>query len=181
MARSGYVLAGGLSRRMGQDKTRLPYRGGTLVEAVSAAVRCAAGSAILVGHPELGGIPDLYPGQGPLGGILTALDHTSAEWNLVAACDLPEVTPELLSRLLDAAEAAGCDALLPHAPGGLPEPLCAVYRRAARPALEARFQAGVRKVTLAVEGLRTVHLEIGEALHFKNVNTPEDWAIYAAG
>jgi molybdopterin-guanine dinucleotide biosynthesis protein A len=163
---------------MGQDKTRLPFRGATLVDAVSAAVRAAAGSAILVGGP--GGIPDLYPGEGPLGGILTALHHTAAEWNLIAACDLPEITADLLARLLDSAEAAGCDALLPHAPGGRPQPLCAVYRRAARPAIEERFQQGIRKVTLAVEGLRVVHLEIGETLHFQNVNTPEDWAVYAA-
>lgn len=165
---------------MGRDKARLPFRGATLLEAVRAAVLSAAGSAVVVGRPDLGGIPDLYPGEGPLGGILTALHHTSAEWNLVAACDLPELTADLLRGLLDAAEAQACDALLPHPPGGLPEPLCAVYHRSALPAIEARFQQGVRKVTLAVEGLRVVHLEIGEALHFQNVNTLEDWAGYAA-
>ncbi|MDE3167158.1 MAG: molybdenum cofactor guanylyltransferase [Acidobacteriota bacterium] len=182
MSHSGYVLAGGLSRRMGRDKARLPFRGATLVDAVTAAVRAAAGSATLVGRPAPGGIPDLYPGEGPLGGILTALHHSTAEWSLITACDLPGITPDLLSRLLAAARAAGdCDALLPHAPGGLPEPLCAVYRRTALPHLEERFLLGVRKVTLALEGLRVLHLEIGEREHFQNVNTPEDWAGYAAG
>jgi len=164
---------------MGRDKARLPFRGGTLSSAVANAVREAAGNAILVGNPELGGIPDLYPGEGPLGGILTVLHHTSSEWNLVVACDLPEITPGLLTRLLDTAESAGCDALLPRTPGGSIQPLCAVYRRSAREALEARFQAGTRKVTVGLEAVAVDYLEVSETLQFQNVNTPEDWADYA--
>jgi molybdopterin-guanine dinucleotide biosynthesis protein A len=164
---------------MGRDKARLPFRGGTLSSAVANAVREAAGSAILVGNPELGGIPDLYPGEGPLGGILTALHHTSSEWNLVVACDLPEITPGLLTRLLESAETAGCDALLPRTPGGRVQPLCAVYRQSAREALEARFQAGIRKVTVGLEAVAVDYLEVSEILQFQNVNTPEDWTDYA--
>src|ERR1019366_6470085 len=93
---SGYVLAGGRSSRMGRDKARLPFRGCDLVSAVAAAVAAAvasvAGNVTLVGHPELPSIPDRYPDGGPLGGILTALDHTAADWNLIVACDMPEVS-----------------------------------------------------------------------------------------
>ena len=166
---------------MGRDKARLPFRGGTLSAAVADAVREAAGSAILVGNPDLGGISDRYPGEGPLGGILTALHHTSAEWNLIVACDLPELTSAFLRRLMEEAEARGCDALLPHAPGGRPEPLCAVSRRSARERLAEQFAAGIRKVTRGLEGLDVYHLEVRETLQFQNVNTPEDWADYAAG
>jgi molybdopterin-guanine dinucleotide biosynthesis protein A len=166
---------------MGRDKAQLPFRGGTLSAAIADAVRKAAGTAILVGNPALGGIPDRYPGEGPLGGILTALEHTSAEWNLIVACDLPELTAGFLRRLLDTAEDAGCDALLPHTSGGRPQPLCAVYRRSALQALEERFRTGTRKVTLALEGLAVHRLEVSEVLQFQNVNTPEDWADYAAG
>ena len=164
---------------MGRDKARLPFRGGTLSSAIANTVREAVGSAVLVGNPELGGIPDLYPGEGPLGGILTALHHTSSEWNLIVACDLPQITPGLLTRLLDSAESAGCDVLLPRTPGGRDQPLCAVYRRSAREAIEARFQAGTRKVMVGVEDLAVAHMEVSEILQFQNVNTPEDWADYA--
>src|SRR5215467_8498680 len=116
---------------MGRDKARLPFRGGTLASAVAKAVEAAAGCAVLVGHPELGGIPDLYPGQGPLGGILTALHHTSTDWNLIVACDMPEVTPGFLRNLLDTAESRGCSVLLPESADGCPEPLCAVSPRRA--------------------------------------------------
>lgn len=166
---------------MGRDKAGLPFRGSTLAAAVAQAVREAAGSAVLVGSSEPGGIADLYPGEGPLGAILTALKHTSSEWNLVVACDMPEITSPLLRRLLDTAQAKGCDALLPLGPDGRVEPLCAVYRRTARETVERCFSEGVRKVTAALEGLDIHRLEIAEVMQFQNVNTPEDWLAYGAG
>ena len=180
MKRAGYVLVGGRSSRMGRDKARLPYRGGALAEWVARAVKTAADSVTLVGNPELGGIPDLYPGEGPLGGILTALHHTPADWNLIVACDMPEVSAAFLRKLLTAAESSGADALLPSGPGGTPEPLCAVYRGRAMAAMEAHFLRGVRKVTSALEGVPTLCLSVPELAPFQNVNTPEDWAGYAA-
>jgi molybdopterin-guanine dinucleotide biosynthesis protein A len=164
---------------MGRDKARLPFRGGTLSSAVANSVHEAAGSATLVGNPKLGGIPDLYPGEGPLGGILTALHHTSSEWNLIVACDLPEITTGLLTRLLDTAESGSCDVLIPHTPGDRDQPLCAVYRHSVREALEARFQAGIRKVMVGLADLAVDRLEVSEILQFQNVNTPEDWSNYA--
>ena len=79
---------------MGRDKARLPFRGGDLVSAVAAAVARAAGNVTLVGHPQLPAIPDRYPGQGPLGAILTALHHTSADWNAACLQMVTEPGPE---------------------------------------------------------------------------------------
>lgn len=165
---------------MGRDKARLPFRGGNLVSAVAAAVASAAGNVTLVGHPELPAIPDRYPGQGPLGGILTALHHTSADWNLIVACDMPEVSGAFLAVLLARAMRSRADVLLPLGPDALPQPLCAVYRRRARGVMEDHFARGVRRVTEALAGLDVESLAIAELLHFQNVNTPEDWARYAA-
>ena len=174
---------------MGCDKALLPFRGGPLVEWVARAVGLAAGSAVLVGHPRhyehLGypAIPDLYPGTGPLGAILTALHHTSADWSLVAACDMPELSAEFLRRLIDAATAPGCseaDALIPVGPSGRREPLCAVYHRRSRAVLERALGRGVRSVTEAVEDLRAALVSVPQLTPFQNVNTPEDWADYAA-
>ena len=167
---------------MGCDKALLPFRGGLLVESVARAVRSAAGSAVLVGHPRLyqhpgyPAIPDLYPGAGPLGGILTALRHTSADWNLVAACDMPGLSPVFLRLLIDAADG---DAVVPMGPSGRPEPLCAVYHRRSRPVLERAFGRGVRSVRAALEDLRATLVSVPELAPFQNVNTPQDWAGYA--
>ena len=98
--RAGFVLVGGNSSRMGRDKAGLPLLGRTLVEHVAAAVAEAAGSVTLIGPPgrysslDFPIIADWRPGLGPLGGIHTALTHSPAVWNLIAACDLPQISGE---------------------------------------------------------------------------------------
>lgn len=186
MSRSGYVLAGGRSSRMGRDKALLPFRGRTLAQSIARAVELAAGSATFVGNPQLfaeagyPAIPDLYPGEGPLGGILTALRHSSADWSLITACDMPELTEPFLRSLLETAEASHGDVLVPRGPSGRREPLCAVYHRRARAHLEAAFGAGVRRIREALESVREVSYAVAEITPFQNVNTPEDWSGYAA-
>jgi molybdopterin-guanine dinucleotide biosynthesis protein A len=167
---------------MGQDKALLPYRGGTLAQSVAATVAQAAGSATLVGSPDVCrtlGLPvlaDLYPGEGPLGGVLTALHHTAADWNLITACDMPALKSLPLAALLDAAERADADALVPQGPSGRLEPLCAVYHRRARGPLERQFASGVRKLAAALESLRMIPFPVVDLSDFKNVNTPEEWS-----
>src|ERR1035437_1837619 len=165
---------------MRRDKARLPFRGSDLVSAVASAVALAAGNVTLVGHSELPAIPDRYPGGGPLGGILTALQHTSADWNLIVACDMPEVSAAFLGELLAQAMLSRSDVLLPCGPDGLPQPLCAVYHRRAQAALGDHFARGERQVTAALAGLAVERLAVAELLPFHNINTPEDWAAYAA-
>ena len=46
--------------------------------------------------------------------------------------------------------------------------------------MEAHFSRGVRKVTAALDGLAVEPLLVAELSIFQNVNTPEDWAAYAA-
>lgn len=170
---------------MGRDKALLPVGAGTLGGSVAAMLERAAGSVVLVGNPQLAAlegyrnIPDLYPGEGPLGGILTALAHTSAAWNLIAACDMPGLTDGFLGELLEAAEGCRADALLPAGPGGRPEPLCAVYHQRSREPLDGAFARGVRKIAAALEGISVCVWPVAEAGLFQNVNTPEDWAPWA--
>ena len=178
------MLAGGKSSRMGVDKALLPFRGGALAGHVAAAVAAAAGSATLIGDPQKYGhlgypvLPDRSPGAGPLGGLETALSHTAVEWNLVLACDMPSISAGFLRELLDAAEQAGADALLPAGPSGRPEPLSAVYHRRCAPILRRALDAGVRKVTDAFAGLDVRTFAVDDPAWFENLNTPEQWALY---
>jgi molybdenum cofactor guanylyltransferase len=172
---------------MGRDKALLPFHGVALGRALAGLVECAAGSVVLVGNPQLApligypAIPDRYPGQGPLGGILTALEHTTADWNLVVACDMPGLSAEFLAGLIDAASRSHADALLPLGPAGRLEPLCALYHRRAFPALAPAFANGTRKILAALEdtGITLCPLLVPDAGVFQNVNTPEDWAPWA--
>jgi molybdenum cofactor guanylyltransferase len=168
---------------MGEDKALLPFHGAPLARAVAALVERATGSATLVGRPEVAplvgypAIPDRYPGEGPLGGILTALAHTAADWNLIVACDMPALSLDFLAMLVDRAAQSEAGVLLPVGPGGRPEPLCGVYRRRAYGPLERMFARGIRRVVGAIEesGIEVCRWPVAEAGVFQNVNTPEDW------
>jgi len=177
-------MAGGASRRMGRNKALLPWKGTPLAALAASKVMAAAGSAALVGPPEaLAGlgyevIADLYPGQGPLGGVITALRASQADWNLILACDMPLVPVDFLHALLAAAESSGVSCLAACSAPGRLEPLCAVWRREILSDLEELFHNGVRKMETALEAAGAAALSADEPQWFWNLNTPEDWGTH---
>lgn len=179
MHRAGYVLTGGLSSRMGEDKALLPFEGIPLALRVARIVEKAAGSVTLVGRAgrlsDLGlrVIEDQHPACGPLGGIHTALADTTAEWNLVTACDMPMLQPGFLRLLLDSG--GEWDAVMARNAQGRPEPLCAAYHRRCLAAVENALQAGTLKVTKAFESLNVRMLDVPRPEWVANANTPDDW------
>src|ERR1700688_1738111 len=192
----GYVLAGGASSRFGRNKALVRF-GITplLLEIVQLAQTCASEVAVIAGAQKyrdlaanLQIIEDLWPGEGPLGGIITALQHTpasdcSVEWNLILSCDMPFLTAEWLQFLVAHAREANKEiqVILPHSAHG-PEPLCACYRSSAAGPLKNVFDRGVRKVTQALKEVRTEVLDesvwkrFDSAGHlFWNMNSPADF------
>lgn len=177
---AGFILAGGASRRMGADKALLPAGSGTLLEFVHCVVSAVARPVRIVapaGRYESLGLEilaDQWPGEGPLGGLITALESTNAEWNLVVAVDMPTLDPAILERLLSAASASQSDCLVPTLSGGRRQPLCAVYRKRAAQTLRTHFDAGLRRMMDALNLLATENWP-AEEHHFGNVNTPQQW------
>jgi molybdopterin-guanine dinucleotide biosynthesis protein A len=173
METAGYVLAGGRSQRMGRDKALLAWGGRTLLEHVAGLVREAVGNVTVVGPPSryaglgLRVIPDVVAGRGPLGGLYTALRDAAAERVLIAACDMPYLTPELLRQL---AATAG-DAVVTDS--GRLHPLCAVYHRKLLPLVEGAIRAGALRMhdLLAAAAVRRV---AADPAVVANLNTPQD-------
>ena len=180
MTCSGFVLAGGASRRMGRDKALLPLAGSTMVEQIAAAVRSAAGNATILGpveryaHLGFPVVPDKIENCGPLGGLFTALSITKTDWNLFVACDMPELTAAFLTHLLEAAQTADADCLVPESAGKL-HPLCAVYRRRVAPAAEAAIHRKLFKMQDFISTLRTSRWPVPDARPLSNLNTPAEW------
>ncbi|HEY2038852.1 MAG TPA: molybdenum cofactor guanylyltransferase [Edaphobacter sp.] len=99
---AAYVLAGGHSKRMGQDKALLHLAGRTLIDhAVSKLADLTPDVYILGSRAELASfaplVPDLHESCGPLGGMEAALTHTFADWALMIPVDMPFL-PEALLR-----------------------------------------------------------------------------------
>jgi molybdenum cofactor guanylyltransferase len=180
---AGFVLTGGASSRMGRDKAALPFRETTLLEHVAAAVsRAVHRDAILIGAPDrytpigLPAIEDSYDNCGPLGGLCTALEATNAEYNLVVACDMPGVTSEFLTSLLQAAQASAADCLIPQTSDGL-HPLCAVYHRRVLPTAQNRISLRRLKMHDFIDQLQVIRYAT-DASFVENINTPQDWQLH---
>lgn len=180
-SRSGWVLVGGRSSRMGFDKALVELDGRPLALRIAETLAPFCASVSLVGDPAvyarlgLPVIPDSFPGHGPLAGIEAALRATSADANLIVACDMPALGRETFEALLSS-EAADC--VIPRYPDGRLEPLCAVYRRRCHPHILAALESGVRKVTDALRPLAVTYVPVASAQPFANLNTPEDLHIY---
>jgi len=186
MSTVGFAVAGGRSRRMGQDKALLPW-----------------GDSDLLGHAlarlsgvvdEVGILPgaerrytdrgvaehlDAAPDQGPLAGLLAALEGAPGRAALLLGIDLPLVPSRLLERLV--ALTGGADAVVPVSPRG-PEPLCAVYDTACLDHVRRHVAAGDLKMTVFWPDVRVrevgpEELEVfgAPAELFLNVNAPEDY------
>jgi molybdenum cofactor guanylyltransferase len=195
---AGYVLAGGASRRFGRDKALVELRGKPLLVRTLAAVDEALSREELACETVVVGAEDKYhtiravcledrwPGEGPLGGIVTALLHTretapDRDWNLVVSCDMPFLTGVWLRFLAERAAGSDAQVVLAHSEQG-PEPLCACWRTDATEMLQEAFERGVRKVTAGIALLRAEVLDEVQWKRFDsggrlfwNMNTVADY------
>jgi molybdopterin-guanine dinucleotide biosynthesis protein A len=176
---AGFILAGGASRRMGTDKALLKIGGVTLLERSAETMKAAVGNVTIIapaGRYEDFGYPrmeDRWPGEGPLGGILTALLRGTADVNVIAAVDMPDLDPVVLGTVSRMALETG-RSVVPTRPGSGWEPLCAAYQRSAAPALLRFFEQGGRRVKDAI-ALIAVEPYYVEMDVFASVNTPGQW------
>jgi molybdenum cofactor guanylyltransferase len=182
---TGIVLAGGRSRRFGENKAVATVGGRRLIDHVVDLHRSIFDEVIIVSaRPtdflSLGCtvVADLAPERGPLCGIATGLLHASHEHAFVTACDMPFLKKDLLGYLRD--RGPGCHAVVPVVSGHL-EPLHAVYARSCLPLILESLDRGATRVIDFYAHARV--REIGEEelrrydpdlVSFFNINTRDD-------
>lgn len=195
---TGVVLAGGESRRMGQNKALLAIGREKVIGAVIGAMSEAGLDVIIAANEqtadayrELGReiVYDRFPGRGPLSGIHTALHAAKTPWIIVAACDMPFAVPELFRFLKKSVEGAGevsgsaCQAFIPMEEGQV-QPLLAAYHASVLPALEDSLVNGRLRMTDWLKQLQVRYIpedvlakETGLDARqvFFNMNRPEDY------
>ena len=178
---AGAVLTGGASRRMGRDKALVDVGGRPMAAVVAGALRVAGASPVLavggagaaLAGDDLVAVADDHPGEGPLGGVITALAHTDGEVVVVLACDLPATDPHNV-RLVVAALAGtpGAQCAVPVVDGRL-QGLHAAWRRSALAPARAAFASGERAVHRLLEQLDTVAVPGLDPAAFVDVDAPE--------
>lgn len=179
----GLVLAGGESRRMGQDKASLRREGqsqlaytvqllGDFVERVFVSTR--ADQQDDRERSRFTQIVDRYEDMGPVAGILSAMDeYPDVDW-LVLACDLPNIDQTTLSNLLKKRSSDQPFSAYISSHDSLPEPLCAVYAAHSSVIVRRFVEEGIhcpRKILIRSD---TLLLEQPNPQSLDNVNTPDD-------
>lgn len=189
---AGVILAGGLSRRMGQDKALLPLAGRPLLAHVIDRARPQVLSLVLNANGDasrfaafgLAVVADSIDNHvGPLAGILAGLDWVARErpeTGFVAsfACDTPFFPRDLVARLVAVAGKSG-ERLVCAASGGRVHPVFALWPVALREELRRAIVAdGVRKVDIFTARHDAVIVEFAAAPFdpFFNINNPDDMA-----
>jgi len=182
---TGVILAGGESRRMGCDKSLLPFHGARFIDLIYRQLDSLFEEVLLVTNsPDLykeipcRKVPDIYFKQGALAGIHSGLCHARSERVFVVACDMPFVSSDV-ARFLCSQD--GADVVIPSSERGL-EPLHAIYHKHALPAMEEVLDQGRRRIVAffpQVQVKIVPHQEMdgldGDGKTYLNINTPQEY------
>jgi len=194
LKKSAIILAGGFSKRFGQDKGLIELAGKPLILYVLDGISSVADETLvvassseqraafehLVGH-RAKVVLDEYEPRSPLVGALTGFEKAQSEYSLLLPCDTPFISREIASLLLDLCIKR--NAVIPRWPNGYIEPLQAAYRT--KPALAAAEKAlkqerlNLRSIIDHLKEIRYISTLVFQQtdprlLTFFNINTPED-------
>ena len=177
----GLILAGGHSRRMGQDKALLEFNGKPQVEYINDLLEKYCSKVFLSKRNDQKTYKNLpcindaeeFSNHGPIGGILSAMkEYPDVSW-LVIACDLPFITEETVQTLLLRQDPQKIATAFISTQDKLPEPLCAIWEGHAYGSILELFKEGIhcpRKILIK----SNAHLLKQTNPHWlDNINTPQ--------
>ena len=184
---TGILLAGGKSRRMGEDKRHLVVGEQTLLERGLAVLHSIFQEVLVViaqDSPPLGVdarvVRDLVPDCGSLGGLYSGLMQATTPWVFVVACDMPFLNQAVIAQFTS--RRATADIVMAKLDARL-HPMHALYGKQCLPVLEQMIGARQLKIQEMVSQLSLRVRYVTEAdlvtidpswRSFYNVNTLAD-------
>lgn len=166
---------------MGSDKASLPFGNETMLERITRVVRSVADEVIVVGRRDQlsSTTHDTIEDQGPLAGIAAGLAASQTDLNIVVACDMPLLKPEVLQRMVSLiGDHDACVATV----GDHASALCGVYRSRVAQDARALLDSGERRVMRLLDRVQTTRVD-GAAFRdidpnletFLSCDTPETY------
>lgn len=177
------ILAGGDSRRMGQDKAMLPFKQQPLIQSVIATMQplfAVTMVSVRAPRPEihLPQVLDSDGDSGPLAALVASLAAMQTNWAFVVGCDMPFVSSALVEKL--ALKRATQHAVIAMVAGHL-QPLAGFYSRRSLVLLRAHLALGQKSLVGALKGMEVSYVDEGELLNsdpllrsFFDLDTPQD-------
>ncbi|MDD2686198.1 MAG: molybdenum cofactor guanylyltransferase [Gallionella sp.] len=181
------ILAGGDSRRMGQDKAALVLDGKTLLAHVTATMQQVFPKVVvsvrqLRDEVDVPQVRDEVAASGPLAGLIAGLAQADTPWVFAVACDMPFVTVKVVERLAEfrsqptpaipfqdesglvfpeKVKSGVIQAVVPMV-DGYPQPLAAFYARAALDEMRASLASGDRSLRGMLQRLDVCYVNKAE-------------------
>jgi molybdopterin-guanine dinucleotide biosynthesis protein A len=184
---TGVLLAGGKSRRMGEDKRYLVVGEQTLLARGLGVLRSMFHEVLVVIAQDSAPLDidarvvrDLVPDCGSLGGIYTGLTQATSPYIFAVACDMPFLNQAVITQFTNRRDTA--DIVMARLATRL-HPMHALYGKGCLPAMEQMIVARQLKIQELVShaSLRVQYVTEADLLSidpswrsFHNVNTPED-------
>lgn len=189
------ILAGGLSRRMGDDKTRLPWGSTTLLGDMLRKAVLTDCSEILISTnreleesesriveearsfgKEIHLVPDRIEEKGPLGGLASALAEGTKEAYVVVAADMPWFSFHWLPSWevhIDTFLQGELLAMVPYVGLQEYEPLAAIYKASIFTHIEEAMEGDDLSLHTLLDRIPYMEMDmIEEADMYENINTP---------
>jgi molybdopterin-guanine dinucleotide biosynthesis protein A len=164
---------------MGRDKALIEVSGRALACIAADALAAAGADDVCVVGGDAGAlealglrvVPDGWPGEGPLGGLLTALENAAHDTVVVLACDLPGVTAEAVRALVAALE--DHDGAVPVVAGRAQHLVAAWHRDQVLGPLRDAFVGGERAIWRACDALRVAPVTLREPSWTRDANNAD--------
>ena len=187
MKLSAVLLAGGESKRMGQDKATVLLQGKPLWRLQFELLQSLGPAEILISGrtdpiwrpPDTRFIADAAPSRGPVSGLVATLAGMQGTHLLALAVDMPFLSRANLERLCDHVK-SGCGVL--PCIGSRAEPLAAIYPRESAAQISAALRLGelsLQRITnklMCVHLLSAVRVSAAEEDCYRSINDPVDLA-----
>lgn len=163
---------------MGTDKALIEIDGVPMAERVARVLEAAGCEPVVFvgGDPVLAELgrrlePDRYPGDGPVGGVITALHALGdSEAVVVAACDLPDLTVDAVQAVMGTAPER---AEIRVADSGRMQPGLACWPTLRLQQIEDNFRVA-RALHEIIDNCGAIRVPV-DITALRNVNQPNDW------
>ena len=175
---SAIILAGGKSSRMGKDKGLIKYRGKPMVQHVIDVCRTFTSDIVISTNNQIYsvfGYPlvhDNFTEKGPIGGLEAALSISSTIDNIVCACDMPSLSPEIFELIMQKRE--GNFAVVVADDTGKVFPIPGWYRKSALPVIRQQINKGDYKMRSLLKKLDAETVVVSSEELLTNINYPSD-------
>lgn len=178
---SAYILAGGKSSRMQKDKATLVYKEHSFIKTIHLQFQSLDISSAIISsnikHKKLNinTYKDQNNNLGPIGGLITAIEKSNTNWNIISSCDIPLLTKESIQWLIDNHDKNANATIAINKERK--NPLFGIYHKNCKATIQKQIAKKDYKMIHLLNNLKVTYVETPNfvARELFNVNTPEDY------